>query len=220
MIWGEPSRAANFQPEIPETRGQGLTPAQAAAPHRYAEMLDAAYGQIKRVSRRDLVIGGMTLTGSTISPLNWIKNLKLSGGGRPRMDLYGHNPFTRRVPNLSEDVAIPGWADMSDLDTLSHWLDHFITGPNHRKRLRLWLSEFTLPTDHANREFNFWVTQQTAAKWIAKALGIARIYERVYTFGYIGLYDEEPNAKGDEVNWGLLDAQGNQKPGYLAFKNG
>ena len=30
---------------------------------------------------------------------------------------------------------------------------------HERRRLRMFLSEFVLPTDHANFEFNFWVTR-------------------------------------------------------------
>ncbi|MGI8559334.1 MAG: hypothetical protein ACR2ND_13705, partial [Solirubrobacteraceae bacterium] len=44
MVWGEPSRTHNFEPEVPARPGTRLTRAQAAAPHIYARMLDAAYG--------------------------------------------------------------------------------------------------------------------------------------------------------------------------------
>ena len=49
MIWGEPSSHINFQP---------LPPYRPTAPRRYARILDAAYGSLKRQDRRNLVIGG------------------------------------------------------------------------------------------------------------------------------------------------------------------
>ncbi|MDQ3275865.1 MAG: hypothetical protein M3Q39_12780, partial [Actinomycetota bacterium] len=39
MIWGEPTRKANFQPLPPDSR---------VGPRRYAKLLDAAYEQLKR----------------------------------------------------------------------------------------------------------------------------------------------------------------------------
>jgi len=58
MVLGEPSRSMNFRPIVPQTIGRPLTPEQAAAPRRYARMLDAAYVALKRVRRSNVVIGG------------------------------------------------------------------------------------------------------------------------------------------------------------------
>ena len=55
MIWGEPNRVAVFQPH----RADSKTGARA-----YATLLDAAYGALKSVSRRNIVIGGMSYPGS------------------------------------------------------------------------------------------------------------------------------------------------------------
>src|SRR4051812_1891395 len=57
MIWGEPVRHAQFQP-LPGGKPTG--------PRIYAKMLDAAYGALKRVSRRNVVVGGMTYTSGDI----------------------------------------------------------------------------------------------------------------------------------------------------------
>ncbi len=119
MMWGEPCRGENFQPLTRERLGRPLRGEQRTAPRTYARMLDAAYVALKQVSRRNLVIGGNTWTVCDISPLNWIRELRLARGKRPRMDLYGHNPFTGRKPNLRDKPSFPkyGWADFSDLDT-------------------------------------------------------------------------------------------------------
>ena len=77
-----------------------------------------------------------------------------------------------------------------------------------------------LPTDHANFEFNYWVTRATQARWIATALRITRRWKRIYTFGYLGLYDDPPRPDGQEVNRGLIDHFGRKKPAYRAFERG
>jgi hypothetical protein len=69
MIWGEPTRQPNFQPETPAGPGRRLDRAQQVAPHNYARILDAAYGALKQVSRRNLVIGGSTYTTGDIDTL-------------------------------------------------------------------------------------------------------------------------------------------------------
>ena len=122
MIWGEPSKPERFQP-LARATGRRLTRRQRRGPRRYARILDASYGALKEVNRRNLVIGGNTWTAGEVVPLNFIRAMRLPGGRRPRMDLYGHNPFTARLPDLRERPLSYGTADFSDLDTLAGWLD-------------------------------------------------------------------------------------------------
>ncbi len=133
MIWGEPTKSTNFQPLRSDSgrrlRGRGLR-----GPHIYARMLDRAYGALKAVSRANLVIGGNTFTVGTVSPRRWIQALRLPSGRRPRMDLYGHNPFTARRPVLSQPPLGRGYADFGDLDTLAGWLDRDLRAPARRRQ--------------------------------------------------------------------------------------
>jgi hypothetical protein len=210
MIWGEPSRAANFRP-LPRFEARG--------PRRYAVLLDKAYGALKRESRRNLVIGGNTFTTGDVSPRQFIAGMRLRNGRRPRMDLYGHNPFTRRPPDLRRRPLGFGFADFSDLDTLAGWLDRYFGQPGGRP-IRIFVSEFTVPTDHANYAFNFHESQAVQARWLRRALRISRRYRRIHTFGWYQLYDQPPNAQGNQVNWGLLDWQGQPKPAFQVFRQG
>ena len=167
------------------------------------------------------MVGGMTFTTGDISPLNWIRSMKLPDGLPPRMDLYGHNPFSARKPDLRKPPLGRGFADLSDVDTLARWLDRFLSrGPHRKKRLRIFVSEFFVPTDHPNYEFNFYVDRSTQASWLTAALRITRRYYRLYTLGWFTLYDDPPNAKNDQVDRGLMDQFGNKKPAYDAYKNG
>jgi hypothetical protein len=220
MIWGEPSTHFNFMPLTAERRGHSLNRAQRVAPHLYARILDASYRSLKRESRRNLVIGGNTFVTGDISPLNWIKNLRLPNGRPPRMDLYGHNPFSSRRPSFGRPPLGFGFADFSNLPQLSGWVDRYLARPRHKRHLDLFLSELFWPTDHPNYEFNFWVTQSTAASWLTVALRNTERWSRIYALGWFSLYDDPPNAKGDEVNRGLLTWTGKRKPAYYSYRSG
>jgi hypothetical protein len=220
MIWGEPSRRGTFLPLARERRGRPLSRRATRGPRIYARMLDASYAALKRENRRNIVIGGNTWTAGDISPLNYIRAMKLPGGRPPRLDLYGHNPLSNRRPDLRRSQLAPGLADFSDLDDLARWVDRYLGRPRGKRRMKLFLSEFTIPTDHPNRETNFWVTRAVQASWIRSALRITRGWWRIYTVGWFTLYDEEPRPAGDEVNRGLLDYRGGRKPSFFAFRDG
>jgi hypothetical protein len=219
MIWGEPSRHETFMPLTPERHNATrLTPQQAAAPRYYARMLDAAYGALKGVSKSNLVIGGNTFIAGDITPYNWVRYLRLPNGRRPRMDMYGHNPFTGRQPKLHAPHHISD-VDFSDLPKFVSFLDHQIRTPAGRP-LRLFLSEFFLPTDHANVEFPFHVSWKLQAAWLRDALKITRSWQRIYTLGWLALYDDPPRPDGLSVNRGLMTYRGRRKPSFFVFQSG
>ena len=178
-------------------------------------MLDAAYGRLKAVSPRNLVIGGNTFTVGTVAPLYFIRALRLPSGRPPRMDLWGHNPFSLRTPDLDHPPLGSGFADFSDLDTLVRVLDRNMRRAKLRKQrhLKIFMSEYTLPTDHANFEFNFFVSRKTQAQWITRALHIVRSWKRLATFGYLGLYDDDVRPDGEQVERGLLERDGHAQAG-------
>jgi hypothetical protein len=213
MVWGEPTRTPNFNP-LPSgvARFTHLTAAQAEGPHLYARILDAAYGALKQVSRRNLVIGGMTYTTGEISTQQWIENLRLPDGEPPRMDMYGHNPFSFREPNFGNPPSPDQAVDFSDLRRLAQLVNRDLRRPRHR-HLKLFISEWTIPTS-ADNEFNFYVEPAVQARWISAALRLASRWPELYDVGWIHLYDEA------SISEGLLYANGARKPGYFAWKHG
>jgi hypothetical protein len=216
-IWGEPNRKPNFGSLVPAApNARSLTPAQAAAPHQYAQLLEASYGALKRLSTRNLVIGGNTYTTGDISTRLWIENLRLPDGRPPRMDLYGHNPFSFRAPDLSNPPSPQNEVDFSDLGRLSGLVDRYLAPLHHQ--LRLYLSEWTIPTSPNDSEFNYYVTLPLQAQWIADAWRIVRRSDLIYALGWIHLYDDPPGTGGS--SGGLLTSSGHPKPGYFAFKAG
>jgi len=223
QIWGEPTRRANFMPLAKHVQGIDLTRAERRGPELYARILDAAYVALKAVNPENMVIGGNTFSGGDIRPLAFIKALRLPDGRPPRMDLFGQNPFGYRRPDLSKPALNPtsGIADFCDLDVLAHYLDLYLSRAGRNPQpLRLFLSEYFVPTDHSNFEFNYWVSRRTAGNWVAAALKITRDWHRIFTLGWFELYDEGPNSEGTEVNRGLLTWDHHPKPAYYAFKNG
>jgi hypothetical protein len=218
MVWGEPMRIPNFMPMVAQRKlGQQLTARQKQGPRRYARILDAAYGALKGANRRNLVIGGNSYTTGDIRPVRWIQNLKLPNGRPPRMDLYGHNPFSYRGPDLKKPQSDLELVDFSDLGRFNRQVDRYLGRPRH-KRLRLFLSEFTVPTDAPDKEFNFYVTRSLQAKWIRDGFKVAR-QVNAYALGWIHLRDDPPNGAAAIVRGGLLTSDGQKKPGYLAFKS-
>jgi hypothetical protein len=209
-IWGEPVRRANFD------AGD-----EARAPGAYARILDAAYAALKGVDPRNLVIGGDTETIGDVSPYDWIRHLRLPDGRPPRMDLFGHNPFSLREPAPNGTPLGHGHADFSNLGLLEGWLDRFLRGrAAGPARLPLFLLEYTAPTDHPNDEFNFWVDRSAQARWLAAALRIVRGDPRIAALAWISLYDDPPRPDGREADKGLLTLDGGRKPAYGVFKRG
>lgn len=221
MVWGEPTKSDNFQPLSPDGGRKLRGRTGLRGPRLYARMLDRAYVSLKRVNRRNLVIGGNTFTVGTVTPRRWIQALRLPNGKPPRMDLFGHNPFSARSPKLNQAPLGRGYADMSDLDQLMKWLDRRWHGSKPgRRRLKVFISEFSLPTVHENFEFNFFLSEGTQAAWLRRSLQITRRLRRVYTFGYLGLYDDPVRADGLQVERGLIERGGRRKPAFEVFKRG
>jgi hypothetical protein len=209
MVWGEPSRRPNWEPETPAKPGQPLDAAQKVAPHRYAQVLDAAYGALKAVSTHNLVIGGSTYTTGDIDTQQWIENLRLPDGRPPRMDIYAHNPFSWRPPSFSIGASPMGEVQFADLPRLAGWIDRYL----HR-RLPIFLSEWTIPTQ-ADQEFNFFVDPSVAAQWVTDALALSRQWSRIYGLGWVHVYDDPPVSYG-----GLMTVSGVPKPVFSAFQHG
>ena len=207
MIWGEPNRSPNFQPMYPAALSSTtLTPKQQIAPRNYARLLDTAYGAIKQVNPKNLVIGGSTYTTGDISTWAWIKYMKLPNGKPPRMDMYAQNPFSWSDPNFSAPPTPGGPVEFSDLKRLAAWMDRYL-----KPGLPLFLSEFTVPTS-VDEEFNFYVDMPVAVKWVRDALRLSRSWNRIYALGWVHVYDEPPESYG-----GLLTVAGKPKPTFFAF---
>jgi hypothetical protein len=203
MIWGEPTRVGNFEP-MPADSPTG--------PRRYAELLDAAYGALKRANRRNVVIGGMTWTLGSVTPVDFVRWMRLPNGKTPRLDYYGHNPYSTRFPDIKSPTYYKGLIDISDVDTLHRLLKRAYP----RKTPKLWLSEFSI-ADKKNRAFDFAVSRTQQAKWLTAAYKIAASQSYVAGLGWYTLTDE-PRAVQGAITNGLLTDTGAEKPAFKAYQ--
>ena len=201
MIWGEPNRNDRFQPGAPGGSSAGRA---------YAPILDAAYGALKRVSPRNLVIGGMTWTGGDIKPKPFLDSMRMPGGRRPRLDWFGHNPFPFRFPDLRELALASGFRDISDLDLFTRELRRA-----YGRRVRLWLSEFTVLSGKRSEVFELFVSRRDQARWLAAGFRIADSLPSVAGLGWLDLLDQSEARLSS--NWGLLTASGAPKPALRAY---
>jgi hypothetical protein len=205
MIWGEPNMAVRFQPQAADS---------GVSARAYAPMLDAAYGALKRVSLRNIVIGGMTWTGGDVKPSQFLRELKLPDGTRPRLDWFGHNPYPYRVPRLSS-TPIGGFRDISDLDTFGREIDRAY-GASPSRPVPIWLSEFMIQSDQPSEAFANFVTRESQADWLTAGFRIAdRLHARVSGMGWFSFADQPPAA--GSAHWGLVTSNFDRKPAYHAF---
>jgi hypothetical protein len=204
MIWGEPNRDGNFEP---------MPAGSPVGPRRYAQVLDAAYGALKSASRANIVIGGDTWTFGLMAPSDFVRWMRLPNGKPPRLDYYGHNPFSVRFPNLAAPPYYPGLRDLNDIDTLEAQL----RGIYHRK-VMLWLSEYTVSSDEDNRGFDFHVSRKAQGQWITAAFRLVNSVDYVAGLGWYELLDEPPSIPGHLTN-GLLTWNGKPKPAFYAYEH-
>jgi hypothetical protein len=203
MIWGEPNRDDRFQPNAENAP---------VGPRAYALLLDAAYGALKAQSARNMVIGGNTWTSGTVKPPDFLRFMRLPDGRPPRLDWFGHNPFPFRVPSLAEMPLPGGFRDISDTDTVSDEVARA-----YGRRVPLWLSEYTIQSDHGSAVFATFVSPALQAEYLTGGFRIADdLGARVAGVGWLALLDEPPAADG--ANWGLLTYALQRKPAFAAMQ--
>jgi hypothetical protein len=203
MIWGEPNRDDRFQPNREN---------DAVGPRAYALLLDAAYAALKAQNARNMVIGGNTWTSGTVRPPDFLRFLRLPDGRPPRLDWFGHNPFPFRPPRLADTPLAGGYRDISDTDTVRDEVRHA-----YGRRVPLWLSEYTIQSDHASATFATFVSRALQARYLTGGFRIADdLGPDVAGIGWLGLLDE--SAASDGGNWGLLTYGVQRKPAFAAMQ--
>ena len=205
MIWGEPNLDARFKPNVADDPTSART---------YAPILDAAYTALKSVSSSNTVVGGMTWSGGTVKPEPFLRAMQLPDGRPPRLDWFGHNPFPFRFPDIRQPALPGGWRDISDLETFEFEVRQVYAPLGLRPRL--WLSEFTIQSDHSSDAFNGFVSREEQAAWLTAAYDIANEVDAVEALGWFSLYDQRPESP-QAANWGLIEDTGERKPAFDAY---
>ena len=212
MIWGEPNRTPNFKPSTPATSNTGkLKGAQQVSPRNYAILLDAAYAAIKAEGPADKVIGGNTYTAAGKDDINtyqWAKYMKLPNGSRPRMDMWGHNPWGFTLPNFDDPPGRRGTVTFSDLKRLTKVLDKEFKP----RKLKLFLAEWGVPSGFKDKDLGYTLKTKEANLWINTAFKLMRKFKRIYSLGWVHLVDNPRNSTG-LLNQGLT-----QKKTYRTYR--
>ncbi|MDP1849669.1 MAG: hypothetical protein Q8K79_17920 [Solirubrobacteraceae bacterium] len=203
MIWGEPNRADRFRPNARNS---------AVGPRAYAILLDNAYAALKRANRRNIVIGANTWTSGTVRPPTFLRRMRLPNGRPPRLDWLGHNPFPFRFPNLADRPLAGGYRDISDVDTISRDVRRV-----YGRAIPLWLSEYTIQSDHGSTVFASYVSRAVQARYLTAGFRLVDgLGPAVAGLGWVGLLDE-PEAS-DSANWGLMTYDLQRKPVFAAMR--
>jgi hypothetical protein len=206
MVWGEPNRGQppDFLP-MPHNSPVG--------PRRYALILNAGYHALKSVSSANIVIGGNTWSFGRVEPADFVKWMRLPNGKPPPLDLYGHNPFGLRFPKLSDNPYFPGGRDINDIDSLERQLKS-----TYHRPVKLWLSEFTISSDHNSTAFNFHTSLNGQARWLTAAFKLVDSVNYVAGLGWFNLLDDPLNGpRFDQLTNGLLTYTLHRKPDYFAY---
>ena len=208
IAFSEPSQRLNFQPQ----GGGGRL-----APRLYARLLAAAYGAMHAVRHDVVVIGGNVHPSglndeSTTAPDTFLRNMVLPNGRRPKLDMFGINPYTER----RLDMALPhrpGRVDFNDLDWLGRQLHRYY--PN--QRLPIFIDEFGWNTEHEATGWLYIVSREEQAARLTRAYRMASRLPRINTMCWFQLYDAPPDRNGTMwLNWtsGLRTVRGARKPAW------
>jgi hypothetical protein len=212
IVFSEPTSYTNLRPQ-----GDGGR----RSPSLYARLLDAAYESMHAARRDVVVIGGnMHPAGfnddTTTAPDTFLRYLRLPNGRRPRLDVFGINPYSERRINMALPKRILR-VDFNDLDWLVRQLDRYWPG----RRLKVFVDEFGWNTEHEAVGWLYVVSRAQQAADLRRAYAAAAKLGRVDTMCWYQLYDEPPRrGHGMWLNWtsGLRTESGARKPSWLAFK--
>lgn len=205
MIWGEPNRNVNFWP-MPANSPVG--------PRHYALLLNAAYDALKGVSRKNIVIGGNNASYGTVNPADFVHWMKLPNGKPPPMDYFGLNPYSARPPEAHQYVCCKGGRDIDDLSAMESQLKRI-----YHRTVPLWLSEFTVSTNHNNRAFPFHVSRAEQARWVTGAYKLVNSLPFVVSLGWFNLIDQPPTAGNWNLTTGLMTWKLQPKPAFYAYEH-
>ena len=134
------------------------------------------------------------------------------------MDLYGHNPFRYRNPDLRNPPSKQGLVDFSDLGRFDKEIQRG-SAARCSKRIKLFLSEFTV-ADGAGQGVQLLGPQATQARGSRTRSGSRGGRRTSSRLGWVHLYDDPPVAGQQVIERRADRADGKKKPGYYAFRRG
>ncbi len=206
------------------------------SPADYANFLQAASRRYPSVHY--WMIWGEPNGGADFNPMpaDFLHWMRLPDGQPPRMDYYGHNPYSARFPKAGEQPR-PGYSHLvsyeeflkkkkhklepgaeRDIDDIATMHKELATIYKHRPggAPKLWLSEFSISSEGPTRAFNFFVSDAEQAVWLTAAYKLVDSTSSVAGLGWYDLVDEPASVKG-HLTEGLLTESGTHKPAFSAY---
>ena len=191
-IWNEANIAFRFDP--------------APNPALYTQMLKASYTDIKGAEPSDTVIvGGTAPAGNDadhVEPATFLSDI-YANGGKGYFDAVAAHPYD--YPNSPADGLPDAWGQMSDM--------HNVMAQNGDGNKLIWVTEFGSPTNGPNIQ-NDHVTEAQQAQILSDALRLWKTYSWAGPFFYYDYQDSGTSVDQSENFFGLLRADGSQKPAY------
>jgi hypothetical protein len=211
-IWNEENDTGSWQ----------STPSVAA----YAALLKATYGQIKQIDPSATVItGGLSSndgTGGKITPTAFLSGLYANGAG-PYFDAVGSHPYSFPVtPNYVVD-----WNAWSQIAATNPSLYSIMSAHGDAGK-KIWITEYGAPTngpgpiataannnldgspDHVDENY-----QAILASDFVQAVSTSPWAGPAFWYSYI---DDGTSPSTTENFYGLLRADGSQKPAFASIK--
>ena len=171
-----------------------------------------AYHALKHVSRANIVIGGDTWSFGTVEPAEFVRWMRSRMASRRRWTTTATTRSGRRFPTMRE-AYYPGGRDIDDIDTLEAQLDS-----TYHRHVKLWLSEFTVSSDHTNCAFNFAVSRTAQAQLADRGIQAGRLRALRRRLGWFNLLDDPPTIRGHLTN-GLMTWNVQPKPAFYAYQH-
>ena len=167
------------------------------------------------MSPRNLVIGGDTYTWGDVPVRLWIENLRLPTADRRGWTSTATTPSATATPTCPTHPLRAAHSISPTSRRLSRLVDRYLARPGHV--IKLFLSEWTIPTSRFDNEFNFYVTAGGPGP-----MDHGRLADRPELTVHLRARMDPPAGRspGHGSSGGLLDYRGHPKPGYFAFKNG
>lgn len=212
LVFSEPGNSLNFMPQ----GGKG-----SRAPRLYARLLDAAYVSMHAARQNVVVIGGNVHPSGnndqfSTAPDRFLRYMVLPSGRRPRLDMFGINPYTERPLNMALGHH-PRSVDFNDLDWLAQQLDRYWP----KRHLQIFVDEFGWNTEHEAYGWLYYVSRKKQATNLRRAYALAAGLGRVDTLCWYQLYDSPPARNSSQwLNWtsGLRTSSGVRKPAWWTYR--
>jgi beta-xylosidase len=210
-IWNEPNTSTFWLPN--------------PAADAYTRLLQATYSAVKLANPQAIVVSGglspQTTDDHNVSELDFLQGM-YNAGIKGFFDALGAHPYTYPlVPSHSTQQA---WSRLSQ------------TGANLRNIMiangdgvkRIWITEFGAPTggsgaaatmENYSTVSSGHVTEELQAFEATRSVELYKTYDWVGPLMWYSFKDASTNQTDAANTFGLLRADGSQKPAYTAFKN-